>query len=355
MNKRRKIFQRAAALLCCMVLLPSLFVFSVSAESDDGFFDVLQFGTANGSGSQVVTGAVPFDVVYQTTAEPFFYVDAVIVSPTMVFLEYNGQPLTRQIINYSNGSYRFRMYGNLVGDPSGYLSFRVTSPGNNGATVSVIFEQLRVSSMNHSQSFKPTVGTVFASPYEWVPSETMPDSSTPATITFKSNNVSFAYDYFAKLSFDTWQLYDYLDVYFTIRAASINSISVQLGDVFVPYELTYLDSGLVPDSSWGSDGAAPADNVYDCTMRIDLTGLYRNVGSDVLTILINGSYMPYLGAQGVSLTSVTGVVIGSVPSETATFWQRLQGFWVGMHADLKSFIQGLFLDLMNSRRKLIKA
>lgn len=64
-------------------------------------------------------------------------------------------------------------------------------------------------------------------------------------------------------------------------------------------------------------------------MRIDLTGVKRTINSDVV-IRIEGDYMPYVGAQGITLQSVTGIIVGTVPSDTATFWQRLQGLLVAL-------------------------
>lgn len=327
MKKRLKIFQRVAALLCCILLLPSLVAVPAFAASDDevGFFNVLEFGTANGSGSQVVTGTLPFDVVYETTREPFFYVDMVVVSDYAIQITYAGVGLTRQLIDNQNGAYRYRFYGNLVGDPSGYLTFHIYYSSSVQATV--IFEQLRVSSFKTNAV--PSVGTVLASPYEWIPSEAMPDPDTPASITLKSADVSFPYDFFAKLSLTEWVKFDYIDVYFTCRVASISSISVQFDGQYLPYELSYLESSFFPDGSWGSDGASPPDNIFNCVMRIDLTGVNRSV-NDVPVIYIDGLYEPYWPAQGITLNSVTGIVIGDVPSELGTFWQRLQGLLVAL-------------------------
>lgn len=339
MKNRRKIFQRAAALLCCMLFLPSLVAVPAHAASDTQFYDVLQFGTANGSGTNVVTDTLPFTVVYETTKDPYYYVDLVVVSAHIVILNYNGQQLTRRLINYANGVYRWRFFGDLVGDPSGYLTFDVSDPDFVGQSCTVVFEQLRVSKQKTIDV--PTVGTVFASPYEWVVSEAMPDPDTPASITFKFNDVSFPYEFFSEIRLTDWVKYDYLDVYFNIRCSSINSIVVKFDGQYLPHELNYLNSGLVPDQSWGSDGASPPDNTYNCVMRIDLTGVNRSL-TVFPTIYIDGTYMPYVGAQGIQLTSVSGIVFGDVPSDLSVFWMRLQGFWFALHADLKTFFEGLF-------------
>lgn len=329
MNKRRKIFQRAAALLCCIVLLPSLFVFSVSADTEDGFFDVLQYGTANGSGTQVVTGPMPIHVVYQTTPEPFFYIDAVVVSPSIIWLVYNGTNLNRSLISYTGGAYRWRFWGNLVGNPSGYLDLDINVPGSEGTQVSAIFEQLRLSSSTTQMQYKGTVGTVLANPYQYYPSESMPDANTPASITLRSRDTDLCIDYFADITLTDWKNYDYLDVSFTVRAASIGSINVSINDLSLPFELSYLSSGFLPDSSWNPNQQLPMDQVFNCSMRIDLTQLHRDLSHNPV-IHIDGMYAEYNVAQGITLNSVIGITIGSVPSELATFWQRLQGLLVAL-------------------------
>lgn len=329
MNKRRKIFQRAAALLCCMVLLPSLFVFSVSADSDDGFFDVLQFGTANGSGYQVVTGTLPLNVVYQTSPEPFFYIDALVVSPTLLPMYYNGTMLNRQIIGNVHGAYRCRYWGNLVGNPSGYLDLTFNIPGQEGTEVSVIFEQLRLSSSTRQMQYQPTVGTLMANPTQYTPVEAMPDANTSAHLTFKYNDSNQCEPFYSNVTLTDWKGYDYLDVYLQLNCASISSIDVTLSELSIPFEISYLSSDFYPDQSWAPNEQYPTSQFFNISIRLDLTSLHRDVSADPV-ISIHGLYAEYWPGQGIYLNSVIGIMIGSVPSELSTFWQRLQGLLVAL-------------------------
>lgn len=347
MKKRRKIFPRAAALLCCIILLPSLVAVPACAASDDQFFDVLEFGTANGSGSQVVSGTFPLSVVYQTVTVPFFYVDMVVTcNVSNLRVNYAGMPLEVVLINDSTG-FTYRVYGDLVGDPSGYLTFTFSGDLPSGFSEgSIIFEQLRVSTMSHRMSVSHITGGIMSS-----------NSSSEDDFRFMSNSDSPVHLYLTQYSsanhyypyegyvyVPDWAKYDYVDIFLDFFTSSIDSLGVLIltgeGKVSVPYTVNYISSDFENDFSFNPDVTLAYATRRQVLIRVDLTGIDRSLGDPV--VFFNGLYDPWYGDNFISLLDVTGIIYGDTPSSLSIFWQRLQGLWIALHADLKTFFEGLF-------------
>lgn len=328
MKKRsRRLMIRITSLIFSVVVLMSCLVSPVSATSDDDtFMNVLDFSTVNDSGSQVVSGSFPIRATYRTSAEPFRYVDMVISSDIAdMTVTYAGYQLNTVLISNAYG-YTYRVYGDLVGDPNGYLDFYIS--GSSGSTA--IFEQLRVTSLDYSQSVIQSTGKLFCNHPEYgTYTEEMSTPQADVRITFD------IYQYFDTTTFLSqvtpleWEKFDYVDLFITVSCSSIDSITAKLDYSSVPYTITYLDSEYFADIP--SDGETDLKtSEYRMCIRLDVRGLDRTSVADPY-VEITGTYAPgVLDDQYIMLTGVTGIVCADVPSELGTFWQRLQGFLVAL-------------------------
>lgn len=321
MKKRRKFFQRAAALLCCIFLLPSLVAVPVLAADDTEFFDVLEFSTANDSGSQVVTGSLPMSVIYRTVMEPFRYIDMLVTCdiPDLT-VTYGGYQLNTILIG-TNYGYTYRVFGDLVGDPSGYLAF--TIGGSSGSWIS--FEKMEISSFTFSQSVYPSLGSLFADPAEYGTYEVMETPQHDVKITFDINNLYEWYDYWhSQIQILDWKKFDSVDVMIEIKCNTIDSISVVQDGVALPFTVSYLNSTFAPDSSMMDDSTQIKVDSYYVVVSIDLAGVNRSALMNPM-IELTGMYSPYSTGepQYIQLNGVTGYVVAEASSPLGTFWKNL--------------------------------
>ncbi len=339
MNRFHSISSRIfACISAVIVLIGCLAVPSYAASDDDSsFFDVLDFGTANGSGYQYVTGSFPMQVVYQTIPEAFRYIDIVVTSDVGdLTVNYAGTNLTSVLLS-SDGLFRYRFYGNLAGDTSGYLIF--TLNGSSGSTV--IFESMKISKNTYNTTFYREVGSILVNPYQYAPTEDMESPGSPAFVTLKQESyVNYYKDYSAKLYINNWNAYDYVDVVYRSRCGTIDNIEVELGTIHVPHTISFLDNSLSPDTSWDDDQMYGDMKMFDVLIRLDFTEIDRNTPY-VCIININGQYAPYWSNQYCMLNSVTGIVVSDSISPLGTLWSRIQGLFVGLFSDLKIFLTEL--------------
>lgn len=339
MSDIRKFSLRFISIISVLVILMSCIVVPAYAaeEETSQFFDVLDFGTANGSGNQYVSAPFPAQVVYQTIAEPFRYIDMLVTSDVPdLTINYAGTNLTSVLLS-NNGLYRYRFYGNLVGDTSGYLIFTVN--GSSGSTV--IFESMKISKNTFNSTYYPEVGSILVNPFQYAPTEDMTYPGNPAMVTLKQESaVNFYKDYSATLYIDNWQAYDYVDVIYRSRCGTIDSIEVELNNIGVPHTISFLDSSLAPDTSWDDNEMYGDIKMFDVLIHLDFTNFDRTNSSSCL-INIKGQYAPYWSNQYCMLNSITGIVLADPTSPLGTLWSRIQGLFVGLFSDLKLHLTSL--------------
>lgn len=344
MKKRRKIFQRAAALLCCIVLLPSLVAVPASAEvtSDDVFLDLLDY-----SGTQYFYTISP-DLNYLTLDLPYYssvkYVDFVFFKSggniNSISCTIGAGVTSLTISSLGNGYYR--CYGAVSG--SGF-SIKITL--NISSTVWMQLASFKISLFN-MDSFADIGGL-------WVSDSptssgiiTMPNSSTPVTAAMKyqKKESTSQYDYNSAIYLSNWRKYDYMDVYFTLSDADISSLVVKLDGQYVPFECSVIgDPDLTDFYAYEVNGVtyyfpAGIGAYLHVMVRVDLSQLDRT-DSGTVQIYCSGQYsvddVLLQCNANFKLSSVNGYVFHSVPSPLTSFWLKLKSFLANLFSGDNDF------------------
>lgn len=330
MKKRRKIFQRAAALLCCIFLLPSLVaVPALAADDMNNFMDLVDAGY--------------FETIYKLSPTenrieiPFGdytllkYIDFVFsrssTTPKRIYVVSGYDGSKQQLYTVNIGNNMFRAYG-MIGVHSSttyYLEFETT-----GTTY--IYPYSCKISLNTGSSF-PDIGRLQVTDYLGELTDWGMDSPTsPLSVYFRypttygNNDIC---EYQAGVYIDNWRKYDYIDVQLLLADSSVSSIACSMDGSFVPIDISVIGNVELFDWEVNETGGvvryfpSGLDNFMYVNFRLDLTELFRSSQSD-LGILISGQYSSDM--SHITLHSVTGYVSKDI-SDTDTLWIKMKKFF----------------------------
>ena len=324
--------------LACVILGFSLVVPANAASTEDNYFSVLDYATANGSGtnqfgsSSTYTATATYDIPFR----PYIrYADIVFTSadgdPSSVTI--NGRSLTLVKIS----SRLFRAYGSFTVIGS-VISLAFTSSTAGVAYNIISFDVGTYSSMCYDETgFFATGGVGWSKSFSY-----MNNSSSPATQYFESlSNQPLMTSFYAYVYPENFRKYDSMDIYLKLRCRSIDSISVNFDHVSVPFDVSYfsLSTGdwvlYTPNDGNWHVGVYDYNEVF-IMLHLDLSSLDRTVGS-YPQITITGQYIENNAGQYLSLVSVVGHVTVSPPSPVLTYFY-----------DLKLSLEGWFSSLISS-------
>jgi len=332
MKKRRKIFQRAAALLCCILVLPSLVAVPASAEEMSNFMDLVDAGYF--STRHKVTpdqGNINFSFEDPTLIR---YIDFVFTrsgtAPDRLYIVSATDGSRQQLKVESLGNYVYRAYGEVSVKISYDFSLFFETTG----TTWIYPYTCRVS-FNIRSAF-PDIGRLTVNDYlgeltDWY----MDSPSSPLYSWFRypatlDNN--YICEYQSGIYFENWRKYDYLDVYLTLADASISSIACSMGASYVPFEISVIGDIDLFDWEVNETGGvvryfpSGLENYMYVNLRLDLTELFRSDASD-LGIMISGQYST--DSANICLYSVTGYVSNDI-SDTDTLWIKMKKFFTDL-------------------------
>lgn len=329
MKKRRKIFQRVGALLCCILLLPSLVAVPASAEDMSNFMDLVDAGFFSTRHKVTPTdGNINFSFDDPTLIR---YIDFVFTrsgtAPKRVYIVSETDGSKQQLYCVELGNNVYRAYGEVGVTISYNFSLYFETTG----TTWIYPYTCRVS-FNIRSAF-PDIGRLKVNDYLGELTDWGMDSPTsPLNIYFRypsslgNNDIC---DYTAGVYIDNWRKYDYLDIQLILSDSSVSSLACSMDGSFVPFDISVVGNIDLFDWEVNETGGviryfpSGLENYLYVNLRLDLTDLYRSSTSD-LGILISGQYSTDMAY--ISLFSVTGYVSNDI-TDTDTLWIKMKKFF----------------------------
>lgn len=316
-----------------LILLYSVVPVVSAAEIEQGYTNLLDYSTANNSGSNTVTlneAIVYYALPVSTTiceVDILFTVNSGTV-PSGIQAGMNGMVnLTR--VNVSGNLYR--AYGSITnGIPLSELAIKFSG---HSTPTSITF--LRVNISAFALEAYPTTGFFSVntdvdgnSPYQY-----MENANTPVTYNWGGGtNNSWSHAFKSYVYLQNWTKYDYMDVILLVQALSIDSISVTQGSTVLPFTVSYLNAdGDAWEFYWPDDGdpATPEQSLnireFAISVRVDLRNCDRQ-SSKYPCIEIHGQYASNNIYNYVTLKSVSGFIELETDSGIMFFINRI-GAW----------------------------
>lgn len=321
-----KRYIRLVALCMALVCLISAPASAAESTNVDNWVNLLDYGTANDSGSNSVSlpsGTTEVRYYFPSLLTPG-YIDALVWCDHSFTAKNNGsQALT--VLSIGNNLYR--IYGSC---PTGYTLgvLRLIITVSSDSTFEV--KSLRVCTVQGSSHFAEK-GTLRVTGGNLSSTYSATQSSTTSTVkcTFPHGS-SYSQNMFftAQVYLNDWRKYDYLDFYLYLYVDALESITCMMGNVVVPLSVQYIDSS---ESSYTSIAVVA---------RVDLTGLDRSSSSTpILTIRgspDNTSTVSTFEGHYITLQSVSGYVCPEVVDASVSWIQKLIDKLGGWFALLQS-------------------
>lgn len=328
-----------------------------AAEIDtDTWFPVLDYTTVDNSGYVFITvnksETVSFDLFGIRACYSFDILCNITGDRTDLGAQVtvNGRTFDLKVLHI--GDYLYRLYGNVAG---GLADTKVDLTITSAATTYVTFYQFDVLSVKHS-SF-PEMGQFAVNDYSGSTGFIqMSDSETPVYHRFRVNGSGeiYPYSFYGYFYPYNWKKYEYIDMFFTISALSIDSISVYSGDIGLPFELSYFD---LSSGSWYTSGyhentfetdgsVISSSGEYDFDSNERTVSFYcriyvKDLDPDTATtpcVKITGEYNAHKATESayIQLDSVTGHVQTDDINPLHYYFQDLYrklGNWFGKVID----------------------
>lgn len=241
--KMRRTIRSIAVALALITLLTA--PASAAEHSNlEGWLSLLDYGTANNSGSNTVyLSAGTTSVRYYTPYAMFLgYIDALVYSNHPFTATNNaGDSLTVTRIESSGViSNCYRVYGSCPSYEVSAVRFDITV---SEPTV-IEFKTLRVSSLYGTSHFSLVAKINLQYGGE---SQTMgmPAVRKAATVSFGSlsaEDSAIPDPFYGYIYLQSWQKFDFVDVFFSISGADTTGIAAFIKDIALPMELYYVDS-----------------------------------------------------------------------------------------------------------------
>lgn len=289
----------ACFLIFVLTLLPSLSHPVVAAENTNLFgIDLIDYSTANNSGSNYFTVNNSYSVIYDVPNEYFTKSIDVIFNvtygpvPTSVQNKWGNNLYNLTILPIGNGFYR--AYG-AVRDITYSTIELIFNTGSTSNSYIQIYSFRLNGRWNHFDS---------RASLELFHNSTSYSTSYPSTSTDGSSSVLFRYgtgsdalynaDFSSFITLTEWKKFDYITVFINAYCGSIDSVSAFLGSVNVPCNVSFLNS------------STNVANLFLSSIEVDLRDLDRTI-SDQVTISFNGTSISNSDVVNqVSIISVDG-------------------------------------------------
>lgn len=350
--------KRLIRIVALILVLVTVFMLPASAAEIDGgvdpFVDLLDYGyILNGTG--YLSTSVPANGTFHyqlDTVMMLSYIDVTMsikgVVPTAIKGTFGGSTFNLTLLNI--GSDLYRAYGRAYSaSGSGSISFKFTSTGISRVTIcgfkASVGYYTSVAETGRIAYEDPATGIVYTSEMPSAGSKTSLILSYDPATDFSGYADTYVVDLYAY--FDDWKLYDYGQMSLKITGlTAISSIAVQIGNTYVPFEMSYVFVDNGPDNYLNGsvylDGEphsglvgnyTETSDVY-LTIRADFTGLQRNL-TDTPTVRIFGSQIKARSCV-YTLLSYDGIVT----QQGASWFQRLQfslsNFFFTLSADISA-------------------
>lgn len=322
----------AVLFLVCCIAVPA----NAADINNNTFFNVLDFASANSSGSNYVQVPSNGSFSYNWTQYSSVYYVELLVNiigavPSAVYFDtYDRDDLLT--IDHISGDL-YRIYGKCgYGSVYTSASIRFVSSGTSFVTVNG-FNLLTVAN-NHilSEAYCEIASPVFDGTIHYVPTDEINYRIIDAAANFQ-NNYFFAY-----IWSDDWKEYDYLDFQLMFDCLNITSINAVMGSINVPIETTIYDSTSV-------DG-----NRYFVSMRMDLSGLDRST-SDYPMITVMGRLNTSV-INSINFVGCSGFVLTDSIDPYIYWYQKIFSSVSSGFTNLGTWISNQTTSLLNSLSSL---
>lgn len=322
-----KFVKHIVPVILVLVLSFSCLVSPAAAATPSTSFNLLNYATANDSGSNYISFSnstvISYDMPYSTALR---YVDMLVTFngpvPTSVSVGPNNStqfPLTLEKIS----SRLYRVYGSMTSKI--YHDFYISFVTNSSETSYISIHEINVNPL--STNVIPTVCLLSVQSLGVTNSQSMSDPDSSVEIPFSSvDNDSYSARWMSYIYFTDWTRFDSIDVLFYVDAESITSLNVRHGDLFLPHTVSYINDNT-------SDSLL---RYYWVSVHVDLSSCDRDSTSYPL-ISMTGEYNPYYTSK-VLVKSVSGIVSLDPPSELLVFWYNLRSFLTDRFSSLSSWI-----------------
>lgn len=283
---KRQISTFLALILCfCAWAQP------VSASSDSGYIEVLDYGSAleYGANSKLFNGSTSIEFTYdlpdRVTVE---YVDILFTftsSGTVGVSLYRSSSFQSLTVVKVLGNV-FRAYGSVSSFFADEIKLKFENPAANNR-ISIESIRLGRSSFSYTEldAYCDISADGFTDTIHYVPTDTVNHRMFEGTTDYL--NVGFNLYIYC----NEWKRFDYLDFLLYLEIDSISAISCVYGGSSVPITINYIDN----DSM--------VVGTYTVSIRMDLTGLDRSI-DDYPMIMVSGN----VAQQKINLISMLGCV-----------------------------------------------
>lgn len=266
--------KRYLSLALAFVILGSSLVVPASAAESDYWLNVLDYATANDSGSNRLAN-------FQKTATATYALPFAFNAAKLDMLVYSLTPLT-SVTTFGDTSLTvtqvipnyYRIWGNLLNWSIQNLALTFNTSGFGDVSILTLKIsslsdlsldercQLLIAASGYSDTINYYVGDTINSRYFPTPSSDPVNQHLNLYITCAN-----------------WKLYDYLEFHLYVSCNSINTVNASLDGVPIPFEVSYINN---------PGGYA---NDFNFSIRLDLRDLDRT-SSGVPQIIIDGKCLP---------------------------------------------------------------
>lgn len=350
--------KRLSRILCLILtvglLISSLAVPAFAVEIDNGmnWFNVLNYSTANDSGSNFLTvynrDNVAFDLPWNTDVYMvdilYTVVSSQLIMPSSCYIDIAGNERYLTITEISDGVYR--AYGSFAGLGSdtinvgfvtdfpfwlNILQFNIFCVANDRYDeVAAIRGTYSGGDISFRYDRAPLIGT--------------------STATFNAITDYEGLDFRLAVDFPNWRGYDYIDFGLFGDSVSFQSFSAVIDNTTLPLDISVVE----PPESVGAQ--------YYVHMRLDLTGLDRSSSYDPV-IWITGQFS-YNKVAAMAIMSCSGITITENRSDLFIFFNQLYKNLSGWFTDqtsvisnglgsVRTAVQNGFADLKNHLSSLL--
>lgn len=330
---------RVLVIVLTVALLVAMVAFPASADITDNdiFYDLCDYGVIDSyykltSSSNSITLSLP-EYIYPRYVDFVFYCSVPFDSVELTI----GTTTTElNVLCINSANYRYRAYSHL----SGGRGSSCTITFNISKNAEVAFDSFNFSVFyrNHfsdKTSFSVTTG-IGTSEVGTTVSASMDSVGSRTQIPFGYGNGEGYYDFRALVNCDNWLKYDYVDVFLQCRVGSIDSIVACIGDVALPFNVSYLSTDAGSEYVTTVDGDLYTNwvdsdpTIVNIMIRVDFTGI-KKTESNVPVIDIRGTYDIEKSTNYFAVLSYSGFVVTNSVNPVK--------FWF---SDLKNFLAGLF-------------
>lgn len=270
------------ALILTVLLLPGLLAVPALADETpiDRWINYLDYGYlfddtnyCNLSGSSIATlNLADLPNTFYNYIDIIVYTDAT----DLQFSKWNYFNPSLTAVNLGDGYYRF--YGDISRT---YTNQQIFFRSRAGTGTFVSFLSVRVSTFTYNEFTKTVSGTVYSGGNNTsgqrpilYPADTA--AGLDSQVVF-DNTTSPPMYYSSRLSISQWQGMDYIQLSFSSYCTSLDSVSVTLDGISIPFDINYINRNVTSGLGW----------VYG-TLFIDLTGIDKT-SIQSLSIIVNGT------------------------------------------------------------------